>query len=340
MSPLPTKKRLLTEDDLLAAIGDAINLSAYYQKSDFEEGLGIRYSRLDGKLIISVNEATMPAGKSAYELWLNQFGNTEKSLQEFFDSLKGAKGEPGETGATGKSAYQSWQELNPSGTLEDFFLSIKGTEGLDGQPGSQGPQGVPGPAGPAGQNGAAGQDGKSLYQLWLEDDDENVGTFPQFLQTLRGADGKSADQLWTEWGNTGTLQEFFESLIAGGGSGGNVDLSNYYNKAEVDELIEAIPSGGGNVDLSNYYNKAEVDELIEAIPSGGGSCSCGQGVSFYTEQEMKNMLIRTGFREGQEIPVEEEPADEGGCTCGMQLEFYTQQEIIEMTTRVGFREAV
>lgn len=56
-----------------------------------------------------------------------------------------------------------------------------------------------------------------------------------------------------------------------GGSGGEVDLSNYYNKTEtevlVDNKIAAIPE----VDLTDYYTKEQsetmVDEKIEAIPT-------------------------------------------------------------------------
>ena len=55
---------------------------------------------------------------------------------------------------------------------------------------------------------------------------------------------------------------------SGGGSGGAVDLSDYYkktetyNKAEVDTKIAEIPSA----DLTNYYNKTEVDNKIADIP--------------------------------------------------------------------------
>ena len=47
----------------------------------------------------------------------------------------------------------------------------------------------------------------------------------------------------------------------------DVDLSGYYNKEEADtaikEAVEAIDVP--EVDLSNYYNKEQVDEKIEAI---------------------------------------------------------------------------
>ena len=41
------------------------------------------------------------------------------------------------------------------------------------------------------------------------------------------------------------------------------DLSNYYTKAEVEELVESIDIP--TVDLSNYYTKTEVDSLIENV---------------------------------------------------------------------------
>lgn len=57
-------------------------------------------------------------------------------------------------------------------------------------------------------------------------------------------------------------------LLVAGGSGGSIDLSNYYkkletySKAQVDSLV-----AGGGADLSDYYTKAEVESLISAIPA-------------------------------------------------------------------------
>lgn len=44
-----------------------------------------------------------------------------------------------------------------------------------------------------------------------------------------------------------------------------VDLTNYYTKDEVNDLLKNVPSGGGstsnpNVDLSNYYTREEIDQ--------------------------------------------------------------------------------
>ena len=42
----------------------------------------------------------------------------------------------------------------------------------------------------------------------------------------------------------------------------NVDLSNYYNKSEVDKLIGDIQAG--DVDLASYYNKTEINQLLQS----------------------------------------------------------------------------
>jgi len=43
----------------------------------------------------------------------------------------------------------------------------------------------------------------------------------------------------------------------------SVDLSNYYKKNEIDDIISLLESG--NVDLSNYYNKTEINSKFEDI---------------------------------------------------------------------------
>ena len=43
---------------------------------------------------------------------------------------------------------------------------------------------------------------------------------------------------------------------------GDVDLSNYYNKSEIDKLIGDIQAG--DVDLASYYNKTEINQLLQS----------------------------------------------------------------------------
>ena len=97
-----------------------------------------------------------------------------------------------------------------------------------------------------------------------------------------------------------------EALVASG-----TDLSDYYNKAQVDSLIGAIPEtdlsnyynktevynklesyskaevdsliAGGGADLSDYYTKAQVDSLIDAIPETDLT-------NYYNKTEVYNKL--------------------------------------------------
>lgn len=97
--------------------------------------------------------------------------------------------------------------------------------------------------------------------------------------------------------------EYVDNAIANVPSGGTVDLSNYYTKAETNALIpsteglatkEYVDNAISNVpttDLTNYYtknetySKTEVDTLVanSGGSSGGGSSSGGITYAFDTE---------------------------------------------------------
>ena len=67
--------------------------------------------------------------------------------------------------------------------------------------------------------------------------------------------------------------------------GGDVDLSNYYTKAEVDELIPEP------TDLSNYYTKEEIDTTVAALEAADKGVSIiarrpmGDRTSYYLKEE-------------------------------------------------------
>ena len=96
--------------------------------------------------------------------------------------------------------------------------------------------------------------------------------------------------------------EYVDNAIANVPSGGNVDLSNYYTKAETNALIpstdglattEYVDNAVSNIpttDLSNYYTKnetysmTEVDTLVaNSGGSGGGGASSGITYAYDTE---------------------------------------------------------
>ena len=44
-----------------------------------------------------------------------------------------------------------------------------------------------------------------------------------------------------------------------------MDLTNYYTKSEIDEMIKNLNKLIANIDLSNYYTKSEIDALLEGL---------------------------------------------------------------------------
>ncbi len=179
-------------------------------------------------------------GESAYQIWLNN-GNSG-TQEDFLSSLIGTQGDSGTDGIDGISAYQVWLNTGNSGTEQDFLNSLvgpqgpqgdqgiqgeagpqgeQGIQGIQGETGSQGPQGdqgIQGEIGPQGdqgiqgETGLAGADGDSAYQVWLNAG--NSGTEQDFLDSI--GNGDSAYQVWLDQGNTGTEQDFLDSLGGGG----------------------------------------------------------------------------------------------------------------------------
>ena len=152
-------------------------------------------------------------GASAYDLWLSA-GNSG-SQSDFLTSListvpgpagargadstvagpvgaTGAKGDTGTAGVAGaKGDVGAQGATGPSGAKGD-----KGDIGLTGASGAQGPAGPQGIQGPVGAPGTPGQNGN----------DGAVGA--------QGPAGESAYQIWLDNGNTGTEQDFLNSLKA------------------------------------------------------------------------------------------------------------------------------
>ena len=136
---------------------------------------------------------------------------------------QGIQGIPGKDGAPGKDGYTPVKGVDyfdgtpgkdgKNGTNgkdgKDGYTPIKGVDYFDGEPGPEGKPGEPGmtgATGPQGPEGPAGKDGKD-YVLTEADKAEIAGMVEV--------------------------------------SGGDVDLTNYYTKEEIDALLADLPSGGG-----------------------------------------------------------------------------------------------
>src|SRR6056300_1534779 len=113
--------------------------------------------------------------------------------------------------------------------------------------------------GPKGDPGDPGADGDSAYQVWL--DEGNTGTEQEFLDSLKGtdgtpgADGDSAYQVWLDVGNTGTEQEFLDSLKGTDGDPGADGDSAYQvwldagNTGTEQEFLDSLKGADGNEGL-------------------------------------------------------------------------------------------
>lgn len=144
------------------------------------------------------------------------------------------------------SAYATKQYVN------EQVNAIELTPGPQGERGPMGERGPQGEQGPQGERGLQGEQG------------------PQGPAGPKGEDGhtpvKGVDYFD---GKDYVLTDADKQEIAGivEVSGGDVDLSNYYTKSEVDGLIEAIPGTGGSLNIDNK-TIIEKDGVIKTAIGG------------------------------------------------------------------------
>ena len=98
----------------------------------------------------------------------------------------GQQGPAGADGQDGLSAYEIWLSQGNTGTEQDFLNSLEGPQGPAGTNGADGINGIDG------TNGIDGQDGQSAYEIWLSQG--NTGTEQDFLNSLEGPQGATGPQ--------------------------------------------------------------------------------------------------------------------------------------------------
>ena len=129
------------------------------------------------------------------------------------DGQNGTNGTNGQDGSDGKSAYQLAVDAGFSGTLTEWLTSLNGTDGADGADGSDGVNGR------HGVDGSNGIDGKSAYDLAV--DEGYSGTLSEWLQSLKGADGANGTNGSSDWNSITnkpriqvTHKNVFESFVS------------------------------------------------------------------------------------------------------------------------------
>tara|TARA_Y200000002_G_scaffold379741_1_gene389682 strand:+ start:191 stop:1702 length:1512 start_codon:yes stop_codon:yes gene_type:complete len=147
--------------------------------------------------------------------------------------------------------------------------------------------------------GPPGEAGDSAYQVWI--DEGNTGTEQEFLDSLKGtdgepgdpgADGDSAYQLWLDAGNTGTEVEFLNSLQ---GEDGNPGDPGNDGKSAYEFWLDAGNTG------------TEVEFLESLVGEDGGTANDGKSAyevwiengNTGTEQEFLDSLVGVPGTDGK-----------------------------------------
>ena len=199
-------------------------------------------------------------------------------------------GVKGERGADGKSAYQVWLDQGNTGTEQEFLNSLQGEQGPQGIRGPAGPAGPEGPAGPTGPKGADGT--VEFDELTPEQIEELRGpqgeqgpTGPAGPTGATGADGKSAYQVWLDQGNTGTEQDFLNSLEGEQGPQGiqgETGPAGPTGPAGADGTTPPVVPlvAGDNVTITESNNQ------IVISAAGGQTYTAGENVEISQENEI------------------------------------------------------
>ena len=176
----------------------------------------------------------------------------------------GPQGIAGNDGADGNGIVSATN--NGDGTFTLLFDNgttfttddLTGPQGAAGATGSAGAQGIQGPQGPA---GATGEEG------------------PQGIAGNDGADGDSAYDIWLSLGNTGTQQDFIDSLTGPQGPTGSAgnSITPVYNNRFTSSGSYTIPNGVNRIFLEFTGTMggegADLNWWFEPSNYGGNGCN-------------------------------------------------------------------
>ena len=271
-----------------------------------------------------------PAGQSAYEIWIAN-GNIG-TQQDFLNSLQGANGTNGSNGINGDSAYDIWIANGNTGTQQDFLDSLVGPQGPAGSGGggsqtislagstltlsngggsvsindadndptneielpasanhgealvwdSVSVSWISGVVSSSGPTGPAGPSGSSAYDIWIANG--NTGTQQDFLNSLEGPAGPAGP------GSTQTISLAGSTLTLSNG-GGSVSINDADN--DPNNEIE-LPATATNGDVL-VWNSSSLSWEAGTAGSAAGSYSVGDyaqgGVVFWVDESGQHGLV-------------------------------------------------
>lgn len=100
----------------------------------------------------------------------------------------------------------------------------------------------------------------------------------QEIYSIKGDTPIKGVDYFTEEEINDIINEITDNIV-----GEQVDLGNYYNKTEIDTLIDNV-----EVDLTDYYNKTEIDNKLADIEAGDVDLS-----NYYTKTETDTQITNS-----------------------------------------------
>ena len=156
-------------------------------------------------------------------------------------------------------AYYSANPGNPGPEGPAGEQGPAGPQGEQGDVGQTGPAGADGVAGPQGEQGPAGAQGEQGSQ-------GIPGIGGEGSVGADGQDGLSAYEVWINLGNTGTEQEFMDSLVGEQGETG--EGLNSLIKTSDEEAGDNCENGGIKIEMgldTDNSGELEDDEIDESL---------------------------------------------------------------------------
>ena len=144
--------------------------------------------------------------------------------------------------------------------------------------------------------GDKGDDGKSAYKIWLEAG--NTGTEEDFLNSLKGEpgepgeNGKSAYEAWLDAGNTGSEEDFLNSLKGADGTMSFEDLT--------EEQKESLNGEDGKSAYDIWLDQGNTgteEDFLESLKGQGGTDAYVITGSIDLENEENPVILNQTFEE-------------------------------------------
>lgn len=109
----------------------------------------------------------------------------------------------------------------------------------------------------------AGEDGKSAYQLWL--DAGNSGTVEDFLESLIGDPGKSAYEIWLSVGHEGTVVDFLNDIQGGEGKSAYDIWIEEGHEGSREEFLESLKGKSAYEIWLDLGHEGTVEEYMQYL---------------------------------------------------------------------------